>query len=105
MFGKKNEETGGTTFDTEVVLGEQYKDKTTGLVGTATSVHFYEHACERVSLRYVNKDGDVKESSFDAPELIHMPKEEEEKQERTLRASRPGGPARNMGARNASVAR
>lgn len=77
------------SYESDIVLGEKYREKYTGLEGTATSVHFYQNACERVVLMYLNK-GDIKEASFDAVDLTHVESGEEAKSER------PGGPERTM---------
>ncbi|MCV7255272.1 hypothetical protein H7J86_24215 [Mycobacterium hackensackense] len=61
----------GTTFRTDIVLGEKYRDTATGFEGTATAVYFYEHACERVNLKGLNTQGEVLDYVFDAPELVH----------------------------------
>ena len=60
---------GGSHFRTQIELGEKYIDKATGFKGTATAVHFYEHACERVTLKGINSNGEIVEYVFDAPEL------------------------------------
>lgn len=75
-----------TTFKTEIRLGTKYVDNITGFVGTAVSVHHYEHACERVTLRAINAHGEVIESAFDAPELSVA------STGRQLTSARPGGP-------------
>lgn len=59
-----------TKHSTDVVLGDEYRDPITGLVGTATAVTFYLHACERVTLEYA-RDGKAAYESFDAPRLVH----------------------------------
>jgi len=79
-------------YRSDIVLGEEYREKSTGLVGKAVAVAFFEHACERVTLRYLH-DGDVKEAGFDAPEV------EAVKTGRTPAQAKPGGPARNDGRR------
>jgi hypothetical protein len=63
--------TKNSLFETDIVLGERYRDTATGFVGTAVSIHFYEHACERVSLKGMNGQGEVLDYAFDAPELEH----------------------------------
>lgn len=83
---------GSETYKSDIVLGEQYREKSTGLVGKAVCIAFFEHACERVTLRYLH-DGDVKEASFDAPEV------ESVKTQRTPVQQKTGGPARNDGRR------
>ncbi len=59
---------GRETYKSDIVLGESYRDKATGLTGKAVALYFFEHACERVTLRYLH-DGDLKEATFDAPEV------------------------------------
>jgi hypothetical protein len=76
-------------YESDIVLGEKYREKRTGLEGTATSIHFYENACERVVLMYLH-DGDIKEASFDAVEVISAATG------KVATSSRPGGPARTM---------
>jgi hypothetical protein len=58
-----------STFKTQIVLGERYRDKATGFEGTCGAVFFYEHGCERVQLKGMNHTGEVVEYVFDAPEL------------------------------------
>jgi hypothetical protein len=74
-----------TRFKTDVVLGDKYRDSITGLEGTATSVTFFLHACERVALEYI-KEGKIEFEGFDAPRLIHV------KTEVAPQTTRPGGP-------------
>ena len=83
---------GSETYRSDIVLGEEYREKSTGLVGKATAIYFFEHACERVNLRYMH-DGDVKEASFDAPEVEHVPTRKTPVQQRS------GGPERGAGRR------
>lgn len=85
---------GTEAYKSDIKLGESYREKSTGLVGKAVSLHFYEHACERVTLRYLH-DGDMKEASFDAPELEHCGTG------RTPVQQASGGPVRGEGARGA----
>lgn len=58
-------------WESQVILGEKYRDTVTGLEGVATVVSFYLHACERVSLEFI-KEGEVKYETFDAPRLVHV---------------------------------
>lgn len=81
-------------YKSDLKLGEKYRDNTTGLEGTLISIHFYEHACERGTLRYVDNDKNVQEVSFDAPELVEV------KTNRLAAVDRPGGPARAEGHRS-----
>lgn len=73
--------------ESDVKLGDRYRDPLTGFEGVATAVTFYLHACERVSLEFV-KDGEVKYESFDAPRLVHVPSGT---QPTTDRTGGPGG--------------
>lgn len=77
------------SYASDLRMGEKYEDKTTGIQGHLVAVHFYEHACERGTLRYVNGQQDVQEATFDAPELVHVDTR------MVATASKPGGPARN----------
>lgn len=61
----------GSTFKSDIVLGERYKDTQTGFIGHATAVYFFQHGCERVQLKAL-ADGEIKEFVFDAPELEHV---------------------------------
>lgn len=83
---------GSENYRSDIVLGDQYREKSTGLVGKAVSLSFFEHACERVVLRYLH-DGDMKEAGFDAPEV------ESVKTQKTPVQQKSGGPARNDGRR------
>lgn len=83
---------GRENYRSDIILGDQYREKSTGLVGKAICIAFFEHACERVTLRYLH-DGDVKEASFDAPEV------EAVKTGATPVQQKTGGPARNDGRR------
>lgn len=76
------------TFKTDIKLGDRYRDDQTGIEGVATSVHFYQHACERVTLEYVNKDGDISEVTFDSPRLTNL------RTHLTATTTKTGGPAR-----------
>ncbi len=87
-------DTGKYAYKSDLKLGERYRDKTTGLDGHLVSIHLYEHACERGTLRYVNGQRDVSEATFDAPELIHVVTGEVAQSQRT------GGPDRAMGGRS-----
>jgi hypothetical protein len=83
---------GSETYKSDIILGENYKEKSTGVIGKAVCVAFFEHACERVTLRYLH-DGDIKEASFDAPEVELLLTGQTPVQQAT------GGPVRNDGRR------
>lgn len=92
-MAKTQFDTGKNTYKSDLVLGERYKDKTTNIEGHLIGIHFYEHACERATLRYVDTQQRVQEISFDAPELVHV------KSGVTATSTRTGGPARAEGRR------
>ena len=79
-------------YQSDIQLGERYRDTTTGVEGTAISVHFYKNACERVVLTYYH-DGEVKEFSFDAVDLVHIATQQQATSLRT------GGPPRTVPSR------
>jgi hypothetical protein len=83
---------GKTSYETDIRLGERYIDKQTGIEGTATTVTFFQHGCERVSLETVVK-GEIKEYGFDSPRLTHV----ETQQQAT--STRTGGPERGVSGR------
>lgn len=81
---------GSEKYRSDVVLGERYRDTQTGIEGVATSLHFYQHACERVTLEAVSvKSGELVEYAFDAPRLVAVKAPDE-----PVRQQRTGGPAR-----------
>jgi hypothetical protein len=84
---------GSQSYRSDLKLGQKYRDETTGVVGHLVSIHFYEHACERGTLRFLDQDQNVQEVSFDAPELVHV--------DTNVRAatSQTGGPPRAEGRR------
>lgn len=84
---------GSEHYRSDITLGEQYREKSTGLVGKAVAIGFYEHACERVTLRYLH-DGDIKEAAFDAPEVERVSTGRTPVQQAT------GGPSRPIAARS-----
>ena len=76
-------------YESDIQLGESYVDDQTGIQGIATAIYFFQHACERVQIEYVNeKDGELKELVFDAPRLRHA------KSTTPARQFKPGGPVR-----------
>lgn len=84
---------GTQVYRSDLRLGEKYRDETTGIVGHVVAIHFYEHACERATLRFLDQDRNVQEVTFDAPELVHVTTE--------VRATstKAGGPRRAEGRR------
>lgn len=81
MFGKKN-------YESDIILGDRYVDKQTGIEGTATAIHFYQYGCERVSLEAV-VEGKIEEYGFDAPRLTHKATN------RQATTTRTGGPEKH----------
>ncbi len=87
-------------YETDIQLGERYRDEQTGMEGIATAIFFFQHACERVQLERINSHNQqLEETVFDAPRLTHVGT--------GLRAvvARPGGPAREHHVRPGVVAR
>lgn len=78
------------TYDSDIELGKRYRDPQTGVEGTATSAHFYQYACERVTLEYMKSDGALQELTFDAPRLESV---ETGKRAQTTRTGGPGSPS------------
>lgn len=78
------------SFASDIVMGERYVDKQTGYEGVATSVTFFQHACERVCIEsYDSERRRVVEVIFDAPRLTHV---ETGVQAKTKRSGGPGMP-------------
>lgn len=77
-------------FASDVKLGEKYRDEQTGIEGIATSVHFYQFACERITLEFLKKDGELMTETFDAPRLRAIHPTDSIK----LKVTKTGGPAR-----------
>lgn len=87
-----------TNYKSDVKLGERYVDEQTGYEGVATTVTFFQHACERIGLEtYDPQRREVKESIFDAPRLKHVTTGA------TAKADRPGGPGAPNAQRGANV--
>lgn len=83
-------------YGSDIKLGEKYRDVQTGVEGVATSVSFFQHACERVCLEYLGKDGDLKELIFDAPRLESVRTKE------PVTSARTGGPRTTPGQRGSN---
>lgn len=76
-------------YDSDIILGEEYEDTQTGYKGIATSIHFYQYACERISLEaYEKKSKEIRELTFDAERLVST------KTGIRAKATKTGGPAR-----------
>lgn len=76
------------SYESDIILGERYRDEQTGYVGIATGVYFYQHACERVGLEKMKDDGEILTEVFDSPRLVSA------KTAIKATSDRPGGPAR-----------
>lgn len=81
------------TYRTDIIVGDKYVDKQTGIEGTATAVCFYQFSCERVSLEAV-VEGKIEEYQFDAPRLTHIATQ------KTATVTRTGGPGRGATGRD-----
>lgn len=78
-----------SAFRSDITLGEEYEDTQTGYRGIATSIHFYQHACERITLEaYEKKTKEIREMTFDAPRLVNV------RSGQRARTDKTGGPAR-----------
>ena len=88
----------GGSYESDIVLGQRYEDKQTGIKGVAVILTFHQHGCERVTLEFV-AGGEVREQDFDAPRLTSLETGETAKSERT------GGPTRGASHVRQSAAR
>lgn len=87
-----------TTFPSDINLGEEYVDAQTGYKGIATSVTFFQHACERVCIEsFDKKRQQVIEQVFDAPRLTNT------KTKKTAVVTKTGGPQMPNAQRGAAV--
>lgn len=87
-------DTGTESYKSDVKMGEVYVEPFTGIEGKVVAISFYEHACERVTLRYAHK-GQVYDATFDAAELQHK------ETKVPVTTTRTGGPSRGTDARRA----
>ena len=62
------------TYDSDIELGQTYRDRHTKYQGVAIAITFYEHACARVSIRCL-VDHKVVDQVFDAPHLTEATNE------------------------------
>lgn len=89
MEAKVFKRTKNSDYTSDIVLGEEYEDTQTGYTGIATGIHFYQHACERVTLEaYEPSRKEIREMTFDAPRLKSV------KTQEVATATKAGGPAR-----------
>ena len=75
-------------YESDVVLGERYRDEQTGIEGIAVSVTFFQYACERIAIETVI-DRKIEEYVFDSPRLTHLESGKQATAEKT------GGPDRH----------
>lgn len=80
-------------FESDIVLGERYRDEQTGIEGTVIGVHFYQFGCERASVEAV-VDGKIEEYGFDAPRLTRI------KTGKVATSTKTGGPAKHLPTRS-----
>lgn len=87
-------------FETDIVMGERYRDSQSEFEGVATGVFFYQFGCERVNLEAFDAQRNTITSlGFDAPRLIHI------ESGKAARVKRTGGPGLNTEDRNNPAAR
>jgi hypothetical protein len=78
---------GKAKYTSDITLGERYRDEQTGFEGVATSITFFQYACERIALEtYDATRREVKTEVFDAPRLTSVKTNERATTDRT------GGP-------------
>lgn len=82
-------------YDSDIILGERYRDTQTKIEGIAIATCFFQHGCERVTLELLNHEGEIREYVFDAPRLMHVDTE------KVARKTDTGGPSKgpDMGRR------
>ena len=74
-------------YSSDITIGEKYVDEQTGYEGVATSITFFQHACERIALESFDAQRkEVKVEIFDSPRLTSV------KTGKTATSPRPGGP-------------
>jgi hypothetical protein len=76
------------SYQSEIVMGERYRDSQSKFEGHAVCVAFYQHGCERVTLKGMNKNGEIVEYGFDSPEVELVSTGEKIK----APSKKPGGP-------------
>lgn len=60
-------------YESDIEIGKRYRDAQTGYEGVATSITFYQYACERVGLEtYDAERREVKDEVFDSPRLTSV---------------------------------
>lgn len=81
-------------FESEIVMGDRYRDTQTAFEGVATAVYFYQYGCERVNLEAYDSDRkDIRALTFDAPRLVHI------ESGQPVTVTRTGGPGTGREAR------
>ena len=80
------------TYRSDVKVGSRYRDSgSSGFEGKCVGITFYEHGCERPILKGMNRNGEVVEYAFDAPDL-ELVKANGETRPVTLVERKTGGP-------------
>lgn len=85
------------TYESDIVLGEKYKDTFTGIVGVVDSLTFHEFGAENPNLVYKDKAGREQDLYLDAGRLEPVSKAAKNvviNSEPREDEPRPGGPAR-----------
>ena len=58
-------------YSSNIIIGRLYTDRSTGFVGKASAVAFYEHGPERIQLEALdNERMMIRTDWFDAPQLV-----------------------------------
>jgi hypothetical protein len=84
-----------STYTSDIVLGDKYRDTQTMFEGVATAIYFYQYGCERVQLEtYDPASKEIKSISFDAPRLLHI------NTGKVATVTRTGGPGNGREARD-----
>jgi hypothetical protein len=71
-----------TMDESDIELGREYRDTVTGLAGAAVARHEYLAGCTRITLVYMH-NGEPKEWTVDAPQLVEVGSEQPVTSERT----------------------
>lgn len=60
-------------YESDIVLGDTYRDQVSGWKGVATAVYFYLNKCVRVSIDASDENGKPKGFIFDAEQIMRVP--------------------------------
>ena len=84
-------------YESQIILGRKYRHRRSGTEGWATSITFFENACERVILESYERNkltGKLTTTeSFDSVELVDAETGDD------VSTAKPGGPEREIASR------